>query len=252
MTTPTLEIPAQFLRGARKGKPGASIASGVKLIELTQAILGVEDFSGTSVLDMGCGTKLVQALLERELPVKRYVGIDVYRDMIEFLQENVADDRFEFAHTNSHNQMYNPHGLPLDEVRSLPIADEQFDVITLFSVFTHLAPHDYSAMLKLLRPYIKPGGKLVYSLFINEKTSAGLGLIDRIDDFSPGGGPESAPERDANTPDFLDLDPAAPLKFAVYSRPYAISLIEDTGWSLQRLEDPLGYIQHHAVCVPGP
>lgn len=252
MNTPILDIPAQFLRGARKGKPDASIASGVKLIELTQAILGVEDFSGTSVLDMGCGTKLVQTFLERELPVKRYVGIDVYRDMIEFLQEAVTDARFEFAHTNLHNEMYNPEGVPLEQVRSLPIPDEQFDVITLFSVFTHLAPHDYSAMLKLLRPYIKPGGKLIYSLFINEKTPAGLGLIDRVDDFAPQGSPASAPEWSGETPDFLDLDPTAPLKFAVYSRSHAMNLIEGTGWGLQRLEDPLGYIQHHAVCVPGP
>ena len=155
-----LSVPRELRRGGKGGDEQSSVESGVDLIRLMCERLNLSSLEGVSVLDMGCGTKLVQAILDRGLPVGRYVGIDVYPEMVKYLQANVNDSRFAFHILNAHNEMYNPKGQPLSDLRELPVQKESFDIICLFSVFTHLAPHDYVAMLMLLRPYVKPGGRL--------------------------------------------------------------------------------------------
>ena len=70
---------------------------------------------------------------------------------------------------------------PMTERTDLGVGDRTFDVIWLFSVFTHLAPHDYVTMLRLLRRYIRPDGRLIYTLFIDELTDGGHGFIDRVE-----------------------------------------------------------------------
>ena len=74
--------------------------------------------------------------------------------------------------------MYNQDGETLTAETRLPMGEEKFDLISLFSVFTHLSPHDYVAMLKLLRSYVKPDGRLFFTLFVNEETTGGYGYID--------------------------------------------------------------------------
>jgi hypothetical protein len=46
--------------------------------------LGLDDLGASDVLDFGCGVKFIQALVNCPQPVRRYVGVDVYREMIEF------------------------------------------------------------------------------------------------------------------------------------------------------------------------
>ena len=247
-----LEVPMKLRRGSRKGNQEEHVASALWLIQLLGRVLGTADLSKSDVLDMGCGTKLVQGLLDNQLPIQRYVGIDVYREMIDFLNSRVSDPRFSFYHMDTHNEMYNPQGIPLDGALGLPIQDDQFDVICLFSVFTHLAPHDYREMLRLLRPYVKATGKLVFSLFVNEETPGGHAFIDGVAQsfkkdpqlLSRIG--ESPPE----VPDFMDWDPTRPLTWALYSRTHALDLVEDTGWEVESLNDPEEYIQHYMVCRP--
>ena len=255
VTTRHLEVPRNLRRGHKQSDTEASLASAVELLGLLARHLGVEHLGDVELLDMGCGTKLVEAILRHQLPIGRYVGIDVYREMIEFLQREVQDPRFTFYPMNSHHPNYNPDGSPLSASQGLPLAPASFDAICLFSVFTHLDPRDYREMLMLLRPYIKPEGRLIYSLFVNERTPEGLGLADDIarrmatrSPSSPVTDGVSAPE---SVPDFVDMDPAKPLKFALYSRAYALSLVEDTGWVVESLNDPLEHIQHFMVCRPG-
>jgi SAM-dependent methyltransferase len=179
---------------------------------------------------------------------------------------------------------------------------EQFDVISLFSVFTHLAPHDFPAMLRALRPCAARDGRLIFSLFINEggrvdpraEIALRAHLDQRLAEHDPvaearvtrtiqsrpqlisarieqalaGGDAEvealmaraltdttrTAPvdvlPADDDVPDFEDLMPDQPLAMAVYSRPFAFSLIDGTGWDVLSLNAPEGYIQHYFVCRP--
>jgi SAM-dependent methyltransferase len=244
-----LHVPLKFRRGALKVDEEESIDSAVSLIANMCAKVGIEDLRDTELLDFGCGVKFTQAFLNRSLPLKRYVGVDVYREMIEFLRANVHDPRFEYRHIDAHNALYNPGGRPLADA-TMPLDEHAFDLICLFSVFTHLAPDDYRTMLTLLRPHIRDGGRLFYTLYVNERTAGGHGLIDAwVRGLSPEvreslKGIEDRPEP------FCNLDPRRPLLHAVYSEQYARELIEGTGWELVTLSPPELHIQHHIVCVP--
>ncbi len=243
-----LNVPREFRRGGKANDEDDSVSSGVDLINLMCRNFGLDDLGSQRVLDMGCGVKLVQAFLGNELPVGHYAGVDVFPEQIEFLQQNVSDPRFEFHSLDLHNDMYNPEGERLTGNTQLPVEEGSFDIVCLFSVFTHLAPHDYVSMLQMLRRYVKPGGKLLYSLFVFETTEGGMGFMDHISQNL-----ELSDEQVANwpgPPDFKDWDPEQPLKWAIYSRENALKLVEGTGWEVESLNDPETAIQHYMICRP--
>ena len=210
------------------------------------------------VLDMGCGWRMSKALLDSDIPIGAYVGIDVFAESIDFLKSSVSDERSSYHLLDAHNEMYNPTGKTLCEIDSLPVPEASFDIIWLFSVFTHLAPHDYKAMLKILRPYIKPEGKLLFSLFINENTPNGMGFIDSVTRQwnlnTPGAAQvnENAAKyfKEKKVPEFIDFHPEQPLKWALYSREYALELMKGSGWEVESINFPEEAIQHYIVCSP--
>lgn len=261
MSELVLSVPKELRRGHSRWNELASVAEGVELIKLMCRQFGLADFGNSNVLDMGCGSKLVQAILDRKLPLRHYTGVDIFPDLIEFLKQNVTDPRFSFHLLNSQNEMYNPGGEPLTGDTRLDAEEYSFDVICLFSVFTHLAPHDYVAMLQMLRRYVKPDGKLIFSLFVNETTPGGQGFMDTFHktwkgDYTASANTEKHQKflEDAVTqggpPDFFDVYPAQPLKVAMYSRKHALQLVENTGWEVASLNDPENYIQHYMICRP--
>jgi SAM-dependent methyltransferase len=144
-------------------------------IDLLTRTLGRSDLAGVEVLDVGCGTKIVKALLDHELPIGHYAGVDASSEVIEWLRANVSDPRFEFHHVDAHNAMYNPTGKDLATFELLPVEAGRFDLICLFSVYTHLAPHDFEAMLRLLRRHGRPDGVLLFSLFPRRPRRVGRG-----------------------------------------------------------------------------
>jgi len=251
-------VPGRFRRGKYQKDELREVESAVEIIKLICRNFGLNDLGASSVLDVGCGCKLVQAILDRQLPIGRYVGVDVYRDLIDFLQSNVSDPRFKFHVLNAHNEMYNLEGEPLSAATRLPVEEHSFDIICLFSVFTHLAPHDYVAMLQLLRRYIKPDGRILFSLFVNETTDGGYGFIDAYGksllQHMKGSDELKATyaEKLKNyvVPDFKDYFPAEPLKVAMYSREHALRLVQGTGWEIESLNDPEKAIQHYMICKP--
>jgi SAM-dependent methyltransferase len=207
------------------------------------------------ILDVGCGTKIVKALLDDDWPVARYVGIDVESEVIDWLRTHVEDPRFTFHHMNALNDLYNPDGVPLAQIERLPAGDEPFDVICLFSVFTHLAPEDFVTMLRLLRPHLKPDGKLVFSLFLTDPTGAWAQHIERSlqsDDPDVARRAEEAIERAMSNPapGFVDEVPETPLLRARYDRQYALSLVDESGWSVDEIAPPNDHIQNYMVCSP--
>jgi SAM-dependent methyltransferase len=259
MTDSALKVPRNLRRGHRASDEQVSVEFAVELITHMSKHFGLADLGAAKLLDIGCGCKFTQAILDRNLPIGQYVGIDVYAEMIEFLQSNVDDPRFSFYHMNTHNEMYNQDGEPLTADIKLPIGEDKFDLICLFSVFTHLAPHDYVAMLKMLRAYVKPNGRLFYTVFVNEETSGGHGYIDFY-----ARGMKSAENissekhkhhfidalENKGPPDFVGMVAEQPLKVAMYSREHALTLVENTGWKVESLNDPVEEMQHYMVCKP--
>jgi SAM-dependent methyltransferase len=253
---PTLAIPGRFNRSTTALRdPVAAEESALFLIRYLCQTLGVADLSGHEVLDVGCGTKFTQAFINHGLPIKGYVGVDVYADMIAFLRENVADPCFEYHHVDVRNEAYNPDAPPMTADTDLGLGDRTFDLIWLFSVFTHLAPPDYQTMLRLLRRYVRHDGRLVYTLFIDELTDGGYGYIDQMERALRAADIEGAIDRNRaawvrEVKPFVDVDPEHPLRWALYSREYAYELIEGTGWTPLELLPPNEFAQHHFICAP--
>jgi SAM-dependent methyltransferase len=251
-----LVVPSELCRNV-VSDPAAVVDAAVELIAHMCGHIGVTDLGGLEVLDFGCGVRFTQAFLNRGVPIKHYVGVDVSPAVIDFLRSNVSDPRFEFFHLDAHNELYNPTGKPLSELTVPEIEGRRFDLICLFSVFTHLAPPDYAAMLELLRRFVKPDGRLFYTLFINERTAGGLGYVDRLSaaiassqDRRVKEGIAAALGSGGAIPDFRDADRSQPLLVALYSRRHAMELIDGTGWKVLEVSPPDAHIQHHIVCSP--
>lgn len=252
------DIPRALRRGGKLDDVETSIQSTLKIIELMQRKFDLPDFSQSHVLDMGCGWRMAKTLLDNDISIAEYVGMDVFAEMVDFLQTNVSDPRFSFHTLDAHNEMYNPSGSPLAELTALNVPEAKFDIICLFSVFTHLAPHDYAAMLKLLRPHVHPKGKLIFSLFVNETTPSGLGFIDNVQNMWSKNLAGLEDHKDSftrqfkenGTLDFIDFDPAQPLKWAIFSREYAIQLVMESGWKIESINQPEEAIQHYIICTP--
>ena len=99
-------------------------------------------------------------------------------------------------------------------------------------------------------------------MFVDELTTGGYGLIDRIArqmyQAQTGrplvgvGDLDELARVNAARPvvPFVDLDPERPLQLALYSREYAYSLFEGTGWMPLELRPPNEFAHHHFVCVP--
>ena len=137
--------------------------------------------------------------------------------------------------------------MPLAALDCLPLAGEQFDIICLFSVFTHLAPHDYKPLLKLLRPHASADCRLIYSIFLDEQTSSGHGFMDK---WAPLLADHIDVEEGAVPPDFCDFFPERSLEVALYARSYALELLQDTGWRIEQIREPAPDIQHVFICSP--
>jgi len=214
------DVPVRFRRGSLTGDQKASVDSAIAMIKLTSHQLGVPDLSQTTILDIGCGTKFTQAFYGRKVPVKRYHGVDVDPELIGFLASAVKDERFSFRHIDVYNERYHHSGKPLSAETDLGIGDETFDLICLFSVFTHLVPSDFRAMLELARKHIAPTGTLIFTAFIDD-TIAG---------------------------DFLDRDPKQPLLLAIYREAAVREFARLTGWSIKKILLPGA--QHWILCTP--
>lgn len=214
------EVPFAFRRGAHARDQRASVDAAEEMIARVARELGAETLAGKHILDIGCGVKFTQVLYGRQRPVERYHGVDVDREMIEFLSSNVNDPRFTYKQIDVYNERYHKTGAPLSCETDIGAEGQTFDAICLFSVFTHLAPADYRAMLELARKYISPTGKLIFTSFID----------------------------DTILEDFKDMDPAKPLFKAHYRESVVRELAVAAKWSIECIF--LRGAQHWIICSP--
>jgi SAM-dependent methyltransferase len=207
------------------------LASGVEytgetLLAYLASRLQRPDLEGLDLLDVGCGVRFTQALINRSLPFGSYTGIEVSLPIVQWLKESVQskDQRFHFFHWNVHNAMYNKGAPPMSTYDALPV-NGSYDVIMGFSLFTHLAPEDASLMLRLMRKAVRPHGRLFFSAFCDESVGT-----------------------------FEDRVPESPLLNAYYNASYLERLIETGGWQIISYEEPPPYITNYIansfLCKP--
>jgi len=124
-----------------------------------------KSLADSDVLDVGCGTRFAIGIHNRGIAIRHYTGIDIDERLIKWLQANVVDKNLEFVHWPVKNPVYNPNGVEMLQMSSMP-TDRVFDIISFFSVFTHLNPPDAKKMLELCRPRLKLDGRIFLTAFV--------------------------------------------------------------------------------------
>lgn len=94
-----LRVPDELQRNAAPAAAAGYDATGEALIRLAAARMGVADFAGLDVLDIGCGVRFAAAIVNRGIPIGSYTGVEVSRPIVDFLNANLQHDRrFRFHH----------------------------------------------------------------------------------------------------------------------------------------------------------
>jgi cyclopropane fatty-acyl-phospholipid synthase-like methyltransferase len=122
----------------------------------------------SSVLDIGCGCGQIAIELQRELDENgRYVGSDINKEAIAWCDAKIADShkRYSFFHMDVRNGMYNPSGSHLGVEYHFPLK-ENFDIILLKSVFTHMLSEETENYLSQLPGLLSDNGKCLATFFL--------------------------------------------------------------------------------------
>ena len=71
-----IEIPSQFQRNSPNVLALGVENTGSTLINRGNELLGCSDLSGKDVLDIGCGSRFTQTIINRDLPIKSYTVLE--------------------------------------------------------------------------------------------------------------------------------------------------------------------------------
>jgi len=217
-----VSVPSHLQRNAPTVLADGIDETGLSLLSGLARRIGRPDLGGLDLLDLGCGVRFTQTLINRDLPFSSYTGIEVFRPVVDWLKEHVEqhDDRFRFVHWNVQNSRYNPQAPPMNTHQTFPVAGS-YDLIMAFSLVTHLAPQDAAHLFRLARRAVRPDGFLFFSAFCDD-------CVDQFEDRVPG----------------------KPLLKAYYNKKYLENLFGEAGWTLVSYEEPSDYIMHSFLCRP--
>jgi SAM-dependent methyltransferase len=172
-----------------------------------------------SVLDFGCGCgrQARQLLLQTPRP-RRYVGIDVNREMIGWCRANLSpvDPAFQFHSHDVYSATYAPYNT-LQLAQPFPVEDHAFTLVLAHSVFTHLYQAQADYYLHEIARILAPGGLAFTSWFF----------------FDPRSFPFLGEGRAC-----LFVDEIDPSQAVIYDRDWLIDAIRRAGLSVWRTDPP--------------
>ncbi len=126
-----------------------------------QLLVGLR--AGQRLLDIGCGSGRLARGLYGWFG-DHFVGVDIVPELIEYCRRTYPRYRFELLDLES--DYYNPtsEGSPADVRLDFP--DGSFDVITMFSVLTHVTKDVTNRYFQESRRLLAPGGSLFFTCFL--------------------------------------------------------------------------------------
>lgn len=104
---------------------------------------GLKD--GDALIDFGCGAGRLAMALQTEMRVD-YLGIDVVKTLLKYARSKCP--RYRFVHS---------------QALSIPAPDASADMVSAFSVFTHLRHAETYIYLQDMYRVLRPGGRVVFS-----------------------------------------------------------------------------------------
>jgi SAM-dependent methyltransferase len=96
----------------------------------------------------GCGRQARQ-LMQQAVQPRRYVGIDIHREMVAWCQAHLStiNPNFHFLHHNVHNPGLAPNNSQ-QLTAVFPVASGEFTLVNAHSVFTHIYQHQAEYYLR--------------------------------------------------------------------------------------------------------
>lgn len=125
------------------------------------------------VFDFGCGCGRVarQLMLQRQAPVESYMGIDLFKESIDWASKNLSsvNAAFQFRHHDVYNAQFNPK--TNRESAPFPADDKSFSLVTAHSVFTHVLERNLQFYLSECRRILMDDGIFRSSWFLFDKAA---------------------------------------------------------------------------------
>ncbi len=129
------------------------------------------------VLDVGCGMGRVAVPLtayltnggsDEESHGGSYEGFDIVKPAIRWCQNKISSryPNFQFTHIDLKNDLYNLRTNKEAKDFVFPYPDEEFDLVFLTSVFTHMVMADVENYLAQIQRVLKPGGICFATFFL--------------------------------------------------------------------------------------
>ena len=155
-------------------------ANGEEFLRIYKEVCGLKP--DEKMLDVGSG------IGRKTLPLTQYFnelavyeGIELTKAGVEWCREKITTrfPNFHFLQIDVYNQLYNPGGTHKPSAYKFPFADEQFSLVMLGSVFTHMLPDDLKNYLSEVHRVLAKGGRCLISYFLLNEES--LPLIDSGD-----------------------------------------------------------------------
>lgn len=167
---PQLPLPPAEMRwgGPRYRDDETYIKSGQKNARMLAELCEVN--ANSRILDIGCGqARLLHGLISHLGQVQRYVGLDVHKPSIDWLQGQIAPAApFTAFHLLAvQNERYNKNGGRANAIWDVKL-ENQFDCITLFSVFSHMPLADVQEYFKYMHSVIADDGRVFLTAFVED------------------------------------------------------------------------------------
>lgn len=136
------------------------------------------------ILDIGSGLGRQILPLTKYLTTGSFEGLEPIEEQVRWTQRITARfPNFRFRKIDVWSKVYNPTGQvqPADYV--LPFSDDEFDFVTMNSVFTHMFIGDIRHYVDEIARVLRPGGRGAISYFLlNEESEAAIaaGKADQL------------------------------------------------------------------------
>jgi SAM-dependent methyltransferase len=150
------------------GSAGPDFASrGDALVEALAGLAGATPSS--HILDVGCGVGKLAIPMTRFLDANgRYEGLDIVPDAIEWCKRQIVGPHgnVHFTLADVYNKEYNPRGRVQPTDYRFPYDDGTFDVVALYSVFTHMLPDDVDWYVSEIARVLRANGHIFATYFV--------------------------------------------------------------------------------------
>ena len=130
-----------------------------------------------SVLDVGCGVGRIAVPLTAYLKSPgSYEGFDPVPEAIQWCRRYITTrfPGFRFRQVDVRNGFYHPTGRGQARHFTFPYAGEQFDLVMLVGVFTHMSTIEVDHYLSEIQRVLRPGGRVFTTFFLLDEVSGSL------------------------------------------------------------------------------